>query len=73
MNHMMGCSAEWSGEDVEKHFKRLQRPAGRHYLIGDQITYHTGWQEGAMRSAHLAMADINERVQAELRGDATHA
>jgi len=26
-----------------------------------------------MRSAHLAMADINQRVQAELRGDATHA
>ena len=73
MNHIMGCSARWSPEDQHTHFARLQAPAGRHYMVGDQISHHSGWQEGAIRSAHLALADIDRRVQAELRGDAVTA
>ena len=42
-------------------------------MVGDQISHHSGWQEGAMRSAHHALADIDARVQAELRGDAVTA
>ncbi|MEE4360350.1 MAG: FAD-dependent oxidoreductase [Pseudomonadales bacterium] len=73
MNHMMGCSARWPRDEGETHFKRLQAPAGRHYMVGDQISYHSGWQEGAIRSAHLALADIDRRVQAEERGEAVTA
>lgn len=69
MNHMMGCSTRWPDGLPESKFRLLQAPdGGRHYLIGDQITHHTGWQEGAFASAHHAMADLDRRVQAELSG-----
>jgi len=70
MNHLMGCNALWTDELRARYFNRLQQPEGRHYLIGDQVSYHAGWEEGAMSSAHFALADLNQRVQAELRGDA---
>ena len=70
MNNMLGCSARWSEEDEKAHYATLQAPEGRHYMVGDQISHHSGWQEGAMRSAHFALADIDRRVQAELRGEA---
>ncbi|HSG89081.1 MAG TPA: FAD-dependent oxidoreductase [Pseudomonadales bacterium] len=73
MNHMLGCSARWSDEDMKVHYPRLQAAAGRHYMVGDQISHHSGWQEGAIRSAHHALADIDRRVSAELRGDAVNA
>ncbi len=66
MNHMLGCSARWRPEDRRVHYTRLQQPAGHHYMVGDQISYHPGWQEGAIRSAHYALADIDRRVQSEL-------
>jgi monoamine oxidase len=66
MNHMLGCGTVWAEEDRAVHYARLQQPAGRHYLVGDQVSLHPGWQEGAIRSAHHALADIDRRVQAEL-------
>ena len=71
MNHMLGCSARWRPEDRRVHYPRLQQPVGRHYMVGDQISYHPGWQEGAIRSAHFALADINRRVQAEMQAFGT--
>lgn len=68
MNHMLGCSTRWLEEDRAVHYARLQKPAGRHYLVGDQVSLHPGWQEGAIRSTHHALADIDRRVQAELAG-----
>jgi monoamine oxidase len=65
MNNMLGCSAQWSREQLKNNFARLQAPAGRHYLIGDQMSYHPGWQQGAMHSALYAIADIDKRVRAE--------
>lgn len=65
MTHIMGCSARWSEEARQRWFKRLQEPVGRHYLIGDQISYHPGWQEGAIHSAYRALADIDRRVRQE--------
>jgi monoamine oxidase len=38
-------------------------------MMGDQISYHSGWQEGAFASAHRAMADMDRRVHAELAGE----
>lgn len=66
MNHMLGCAAGWTDELRAQYFATLQAPAGRHYLIGDQVSYHPGWQEGAIHSAHHAIADIDRRVRAEL-------
>ena len=65
MTNIMGCSARWSDELRARWMKRLQAPVGRHYLIGDQVSYHPGWQEGAIHSAYHAMADIDRRVRAE--------
>ena len=42
----------------------LQQPDGRHYMIGDQISYHSSWQEGAFASAEVALLDLNDRVRA---------
>ena len=68
MNHLMGCNAHWTDELRDLYFARLQNPEGRHYLMGDQVSYHAGWQEGAMSSAHFALAHLDKRVQAELSG-----
>ena len=64
MNHMLGCAAQWDEELWKKWFKTLQTPVGNHYLMGDQVSYHPGWQEGAMASAHFAIADIDARERA---------
>jgi monoamine oxidase len=34
-------------------------------MIGDQISYEAGWQEGAIHSAYRAIADIDRRVRAQ--------
>lgn len=64
MNHMLGCAAQWDEALFAQWFRKLQTPVGNHYLIGDQVSYHPGWQEGAMASAHHAIADIDQRVRA---------
>ncbi|HTU65636.1 MAG TPA: flavin monoamine oxidase family protein [Steroidobacteraceae bacterium] len=71
MNHMLGCAAQWDEELWKKWFTKLQAPQGAHYLVGDQVSYHPGWQEGAMASAHHAIADIDARERAA--GKAVHA
>jgi monoamine oxidase len=64
MNHMLGCAAQWDEALFNQWFTKLQAPVGNHYLIGDQVSYHPGWQEGAIASAHHAIADIDARVRA---------
>ena len=74
MNHMMGCGTNWRiGESFDaddsflrdKYYELLQQPAGgRHYMIGDQISYHTSWTEGALGSAEFALIDLDRRVRA---------
>jgi monoamine oxidase len=64
MNHMLGCAAQWEPDLFKQWFARLQSPVGAHYLIGDQVSYHPGWQEGAIASAHHAIADIDARERA---------
>ena len=65
IEHIEGCSARWSDELIARHFKTLQNPAGRHWLIGDQASFHPGWQEGALASAHYALEDLERRVASE--------
>lgn len=64
MNHMFGCPVRWSEPLQAQCFRTLQAPVGGHYLIGDQMSYHPGWQEGALHSAFHAIADIDQRVRA---------
>jgi monoamine oxidase len=64
MNHMLGCAAQWDPALWKQWFTTLQTPVGSHYLMGDQVSYHPGWQEGAIASAHHAIADIDARERA---------
>lgn len=61
MNHMLGCGAVWSDELLERSFSVLQQPVGQHYLVGDQVSFHPGWQEGAVRSAWFALEHIQQQ------------
>lgn len=69
MNHMLGCSARWGDgggwtSEVQERFDILQQPInGRHYFIGDQMSYHGAWQESAILSAHWALEDMDQRVR----------
>lgn len=63
MNHMLGCAPQWDAALFDQWFRKLQAPVGSHYLIGDQVSYHPGWQEGAIASAHFAIADIDRRLR----------
>lgn len=64
MNHMLGCPAQWSEPLFAQWFRKLQQPVGNHFLMGDQISYHPGWQEGAIASAHFALLEIDRQVRA---------
>lgn len=71
MNNMLGCSARFSrnrdhfSTDEESMYHLLQQPLnGRHFMIGDQITQHSAWQESAIRSAHFALSELDKRVRA---------
>jgi monoamine oxidase len=63
MNHMLGCAARWDEQAMDEHFATLCAPVGNHFLIGDQVSYHPGWQEGAMASALKAVEQIDQRVR----------
>jgi monoamine oxidase len=71
MNHIMGCAAIWDEALRDRYFRLLQAPAGNHYMIGDQISYEAGWQEGAIHSSYHAIADIDRRVRADAGAAAT--
>jgi monoamine oxidase len=55
-----------SEEDFEKYFHFLQKPEGRHFMIGDQISHHSGWQEGALASSEQALQQLNKLLSASV-------
>ena len=69
MNHMLGCGSMWQEQDIPNHFRLLQQPVGRHFMVGDQMALLPGWQEGAIRSSWLALEHI-ERQLAVSAGEA---
>lgn len=65
MNHHLGCTARWTDEARARYFRYLQQPLqGRHLMMGDQMSYHPGWQEGAFSSAHHALAELGKVASA---------
>ncbi len=62
MNHMMGCGAHMPADIWDEKFEVLQAAEGRHFMIGDQISHHAGWQEGAFASAEHALGVFNDMV-----------
>ena len=59
--HLLGCAPEWGNEARKEHYEVARAAEGRHYFVGDQVSFYGGWQEGAIRSAHHAIEDIHRR------------
>ncbi|WP_428982717.1 flavin monoamine oxidase family protein [Paraglaciecola aquimarina] len=73
MNHQMGCGMRMSPEDFEQYYHFLQKPEGRHFMIGDQISHHSGWQEGALASSEQALQQLNKLLGANIiQGGLSH-
>jgi monoamine oxidase len=55
--------AEWSREARAQHYPVLLKGDGPFLFCGEHMSHVTGWQEGAVRSAHYALGDIGERMR----------
>lgn len=72
-NYMCGCGSGFQrnfGESdrSETHAKKrtLQEPVGgRYFMIGDQVSFHPGWQEGALAITHQALSRLEDRLAKE--------
>jgi monoamine oxidase len=62
--------ADESDPNFGQHARVLAQPQGRFHMAGDQLTYWSGWQEGAVLSALDAVAWIDKqpRVAPTKRG-----
>jgi monoamine oxidase len=51
-----GWAKDWTCDQAV--YERLLQPEGRFWVAGDQVSYLSGWQEGAVRSAHHVIEGI---------------
>jgi monoamine oxidase len=58
-----GGWSEWSREARATHFPVLLKGDGPYLFAGEHVSFITGWQEGAVRSAHQVLGDIAERMR----------
>ncbi len=58
-----GAWAEWSREARAQHYPALLAGDGPFLFAGEHLSWINGWQEGAVRSAHAALAQIAERMR----------
>jgi monoamine oxidase len=59
----LGAWAEWSPEARARHYKTLLAGDGPFLFAGEHLSWINGWQEGAVRSAHAALAAVAERLR----------
>jgi monoamine oxidase len=57
-----GGWAEWSREAHATQFPVLLKGDGPYLFAGEHMSFITGWQEGAVRSAHKVLGDVAERM-----------
>ena len=57
-----GGWAEWSSKARATQFPVLLKGDGPYLFSGEHMSFITGWQEGAVRSAHKVLGDIGERM-----------
>jgi monoamine oxidase len=58
-----GATTRWSDEARQNEYPILLSPDGPYHFAGEYLSYINGWQEGALRSAHVAVAQIANRVR----------
>jgi monoamine oxidase len=61
--YSQGAWSEWSEDSRRTSYPLLNKPDGPVYLAGEHLSYLTGWQEGAVLSAHAAVRAIGARVK----------
>jgi monoamine oxidase len=54
--------AEWTKEARSTHYPLLLAGDGPFLFAGEHMSWITGWQEGAVRSAHYTLAQIAQRM-----------
>jgi monoamine oxidase len=59
-----GAWAAWSQDARSTHYPILNMPDGRIHFAGEHMSYLTGWQEGAVLSAHAVVRAIADRDKA---------
>jgi monoamine oxidase len=57
-----GAWADWTRADRATHYQTLLRGEGPFLFAGEHLSYITGWQEGAVQSAHAALKRIGGRA-----------
>ncbi|MGK7945776.1 MAG: FAD-dependent oxidoreductase, partial [Microcystaceae cyanobacterium] len=55
----LGGWLSWQEEDRQGAYQVLSQPDGPIYLAGEHLSYLTGWQEGAILSAHKVVKEIS--------------
>jgi monoamine oxidase len=63
MQHQQCAWADEDHPDFQQHAEVLAQPQGRFHVAGDQITYWSGWQEGAILAAWHALNAIDRHVR----------
>ena len=58
-----GGWAEWNSKARATQFPVLLKGDGPYLFAGEHMSFITGWQEGAVRSAHKVLGDIAERMR----------
>ncbi len=54
---------DWSKPEHAAAYQRLLAPDKRFFVCGDQVSYLSGWQEGAVLSAHHVVRQITNPAQ----------
>ncbi|EAQ98628.2 flavin monoamine oxidase family protein [Congregibacter litoralis] len=70
MNHLLGCGSGIG--DIENVFDleadkiraELLAGEGRHFMLGDQMSKHPGWQEGALAVTERVLQNVHRRESA---------
>ncbi|MFV9503025.1 MAG: flavin monoamine oxidase family protein [Oscillochloridaceae bacterium umkhey_bin13] len=65
IHYQLGCYAIYGDSSRETYYPQLLESEGRIYLAGEHLSYLTGWMEGALQAAYIAMRAMHEHAQAQ--------
>ena len=59
VKYSSGATTHWSDDARKNEYPVLLEPDGPYFFAGEYLSYINGWQEGALRSAHLSIARLD--------------
>lgn len=66
--YLLGGWPTFTERTRAQYFPRLLEPDGRIYLVGEYLSYLTGWIEGTIRAAWLQLDKLHQRARTEQGG-----